>query len=290
MPEQIDYPEDLGLDYREPAIAAPAMPGPAPMPVAAPGATAVTAPGGFLSREEADQRAVMRRLQYGIADLPLAEAEQAVSTALKFQAVRGYQKDLQEGKSASEALARWAPIMFTQPKAATLGQAASLIRAQAPTEKYMDIGGVGYMMKGGKATPLTTKVTPPKPVPLQMPVNPDDPFGGHLTIPLEPTDPLVKSTIERARKGPTPPPPEPPGFFSRLFGTKPAAQAPAPAQAPAVAPARVPTPAPAPAVVPTPRPVIGKPSTPGEKLAAARELRKLHPDWSKQRILDEVNR
>lgn len=292
MPEQFDYPDDLGQDYREPSIAAPTTAAaPVQVPVAAPGRVPVTSP--FLSPEEAQQRTVMRRLQAGVSDLPLAEAEQAVSTAIKFQAVRGYQKDLQEGKSSAEALARWAPLMFTQPKAGTLGQAASMVRAQAPTEKYMDIGGVGYEFRGGKATALTPpKVTPPKTISMQVPINPDDPFGGHVTIPLQPEDPLVKSTLERARKGPTTPPPEPPGFFDRLFGRTPAPAA-APVPAPVTTPAPTPPPAPAPRPVTPPvvaRPAAAKPTTPGEKLLAARELRRLHPDWSKQRILEEVNR
>lgn len=290
MPEQFDYPDDLGQDYREPSIVAPTAATPVQVPVAAPGRAPITTP--FLSPEEAQQRTVMRRLQAGVSDLPLAEAEQAVSTAIKFQAVRGYQKDLQEGKSSAEALARWAPLMFTAPKAGTLGQAASMVRAQAPTEKYMDIGGVGYEFKGGKATPLTPpKVTPPKTFSMQVPINPDDPFGGHVTIPLQPEDPLVKSTLERARKGPTPPPPEPPGFFDRLFGRTPAPAAPAPAVVPPP-----PVAAPAPAAAPTRVPVrvyeapTPRPRTAQQKLDVARELRRLHPDWSKQRILEEVNR
>lgn len=283
-----DY-RDPPLDYRSPTVLPPpaAAPLPAPATVAAPGAAPVVPPQaqmGFLSPEEAEQRTTMRRLQYAIQDLPLDEAEKAVSAALKFQAVRGYQKDLAEGKSATEALARWAPIMFTQPKAANLGQAASMVRAsRAGDEKYMDIGGVGYMFKGGKATALTPpKVVPPKSTSLVIPANPEDPFGGgHVTIPLEPGDPLVKGALERARKGPAPAPPAPPGLFTkaawpRLFGPQPTNAE--PATLPTVA-----APAPAPAAA-------AKPSTPQEKLDAAKALRRLHPDWTKQQIIDAVNR
>lgn len=285
MPNGYDETEDLGQDYREPSVVAPVVAAPPRAAVAAPGGTAIAPPPAaspFLSPSQAAQQETMRRLQYQVRDLPLAEAEQAVSTALKFQAIRGYQKDLQAGVTAPEALARWAPIMFSQPKAGTLGQAASLVRAGTPQEKYMDIGGVGYRMKGGTATPLTPpKVVPPKPTTLTMPTDPNDPFGGRVSIPLDPKDPLVQATVERARRGPEPPAPEPPGLFERIFGRKTAA-------APAPTPGMI-TP-PAPAVAPAPVAAAPRPRTAQEKLDAARALRKQHPDWTKQRILDEVNR
>lgn len=287
MPNGIDYDtEDLGQDYREPPIVAPPVSAPVRPVITAPSAPTVapsaqTSP--FLSPADAAQQETMRRLQYQVRDLPLAEAEQAVSTALKFQAIRGYQKDLQNGVSAPEALTRWAPIMFSQPKAGTLGQAASLVRAGTPQEKYMDIGGVGYWVKGGKATPLTPPKAPPvKPISLTVPTDPNDPFGGRVSIPLDKEDPLVKQTLERARRGPPPAEPEPPGLFERIFGRKtpaaPAAPAPAVVTPPAVTP-------PAPPVRPA-----AKPRTAQEKLDAARELRKQHPDWTKKQILDAVNR
>lgn len=283
MPNGYDETEDLGQDYREPSVVAPVVAAPPRAAVAAPGGTAIAPPPAaspFLSPSQAAQQETMRRLQYQVRDLPLAEAEQAVSTALKFQAIRGYQKDLQAGVTAPEALARWAPIMFSQPKAGTLGQAASMVRAGTPQEKYMDIGGVGYQMKDGKAIPLTTKAPTVKPITLTVPTDPADPFAGRVSIPLDKEDPLVKATLERARKGPVPPEVDDRSFFEKLFGRK---TAPAPA-------------APAPAVVTPPvaapvRPVAAtKPRTAQEKLDAARALRKLHPEWTKQRILDEVNR
>lgn len=290
MSPLMDEETDLGQDYREP-IAPPQQTTAAPATfVAPPGRAPILPPAsnsGFLSPDEAARQTSMRKLQYAIADLPLAEAEQAVSAALKFQAVRGYQQDLARGVSANEALAKWAPIMFTAPKAGNLAGAASLVRATRPeAEKYMDIGGVGYQMKGGKATPLT----PPKPekkktIPMVLPADPENPLtGGHITIPLDENDPMVKKAIDRARSGPPPVPPQEPGFVDRLINRFTGRTPP-----PGPAPSSAPVPAPAPAVT-APSPIrAAKPQTPEEKLAAAKALRQQHPDWSKKQILDAVN-
>ena len=98
-----------------------------------------------------------------VRDLPLDQAEAAVSSALKFQAIRGYQRDLQEGKSPAEALTKWAPIMFTAPKAGNLGQAAALARqAQATKPMIRDVAGQLIRVNpDGTTTPLT----PPKRIP-----------------------------------------------------------------------------------------------------------------------------
>lgn len=281
----MDEDTDLGQDYREPIASPQVAPTPARF-VAPPGRAPLVPPpsvSGFLSPEEANRQTQMRKLQYAVADLPLAEAEQAVSAALKFQAVRGYQQDLARGVTPNEALAKWAPIMFTAPKAGNLAGAASLVRATRPeAEKYMDIGGVGYQMKGGKATALT----PPKPekkktIPMVLPADPENPLtGGHITVQLDENDPMVKRTMERARSGPPPAPVQEPGLleraFNRLTGKTPA-PGPAPSSAPEI-------------TAPTPSPLrTAKPQTPEEKLAAARALRQQHPDWTKKQILDAVN-
>lgn len=269
MPLTADEEVDLGQDYREPGVTAPQVTAAVQTPVAPPGAAPIAPPrpSPFLSPEEAANREQMRRVQYQTADLPLAQAEQAVATAMKFQAIRGYQRDLANGMPAAEALAKHAPMMFAQPKAGTLGQAASMVRASRPApEKYMDIGGVGYQMTGGKAIPLTApKPVKEKTVPLVIPADPENPLtGGHVTVQLAPDDPLVKKTLERARTGPPAPPPEPPGLFERIFGGGKAA-------------------------VPAPAELPGKPVTPQQKVDAAKALRKLHPDWTKKQILDAVN-
>jgi hypothetical protein len=248
MDEQTEQ-VDEGQDYREP-IAAPQQVAQVRAPVVtAPGGMAVAPPAGyrspFLSDEEAQQQTQMRKLQYAVQDLPLAEAEKAVSTAMKFQAIRGYQRELANGTPAHEALAKWAPMMFAQPKAATLGQAASMVRATTPQDKYMDIGGVGYQMKGGVATPLTPpKAVKAKTIPLVLPADPENPMaGGHVTIQLPEDDPLVKKALERARTG-APPTPAPKTAWQNIKeafggGSTPAQPVPPPGPAPSSAPAPV---------------------------------------------------
>lgn len=91
------------------------------------------------------------------ANMPIAQAEESVAAALRFQAVRQYQQDIAAGKSPAEALARSAPLMFYGPKN-TLGTAAAFMRASG-NQRPIDIGGVGY--KQGPDGSLIP-VTPPK--------------------------------------------------------------------------------------------------------------------------------
>lgn len=57
-------------------------------------------------------------IQGAFASMPMREAERAVSAAIQFQGMRGYQQSLQAGESAETALARWAPLMFYSHPAA----------------------------------------------------------------------------------------------------------------------------------------------------------------------------
>jgi len=86
----------------------------------------------LLTPEQASQREMWRRLQYATADQPIAQTEQAVAAALRFQAQRQYQQDLAAGTAPAEALAKVAPLLFGGPKQGNLGQAASFIRATTP--------------------------------------------------------------------------------------------------------------------------------------------------------------
>jgi hypothetical protein len=96
-----------------------------------------------------------------VRDLPIDQAASAVSTALKFQGIRGYQRDLEAGKSPAEALAKWAPIMFTAPKEGNLGQAAALARTARPaTPMIRDVAGQLIRVNPDGTT---TALTPPKP-------------------------------------------------------------------------------------------------------------------------------
>lgn len=164
--DQID--QDARPDFSTPQprqVVAPPMVAPRPTAMVAPPGVAPIAPPALnpavgYNPNQVAQDIEMRKMLLNMGDAPIAQAEAAVSTALKFQAVRGYQKDLAGGMAPNEALARWAPIMFTQPKASTLGQAGSFIKNTTPVvPKPMDIGGRGYLFD--PKTRTMTAVTPP---------------------------------------------------------------------------------------------------------------------------------
>jgi len=153
-----------------PAVVAPPPVAAAPtLPVAAPGVAPVTAPYNPAPNYNpalVGQDIAMQRMLRSMGDAPIAEAEAAVATALKFQATRGYQRDLANGVSPAEALTKWAPMMFTAPKASNLGQAAALVRAgRGGPDKVMDIGGQGFLYdpstKSMKALTPAKVVAPP---------------------------------------------------------------------------------------------------------------------------------
>lgn len=112
-----------------PPIAAPPPPQNIIMrgPVTAPNTTPIQLP----TQQQAANDFQMRRLSYQTADLPIDQAEAAYHAALRYQGQRQYQQDLQSGMTASEALAKSAPLMFSNPKA-NVGEAAALLRAIAP--------------------------------------------------------------------------------------------------------------------------------------------------------------
>lgn len=45
-------------------------------------------------------------------EMPIAEAQKAIAAAQQFQAMRGYQADLDKGTAPDQAFMRWAPVMF----------------------------------------------------------------------------------------------------------------------------------------------------------------------------------
>lgn len=71
-------------------------------------------------------------IQGAFQSMPMREAERAVSAAIQFQGMRGYQQSLQAGESAETALARWAPLMFYSHPAAVSTTMRSM-RAPAMT-------------------------------------------------------------------------------------------------------------------------------------------------------------
>jgi len=74
--------------------------------------------------------------------------------------MRGYQADLQAGKPPADALAKWAPLMFTAPKEATLGQAATMVRnVRPPAPVIRTANGQIFQVGTNGAVPLTPPVT-----------------------------------------------------------------------------------------------------------------------------------
>lgn len=136
---QIDETQDTAQPVRT-IMPPPPIAASAPPMVAAPGARSIIDP-NIRSRME------MART---MSAFPLDQAQQAVNTAIRFQAQRGYQQDVQNGKPAAEALMKWAPMLSNGPRGTELGQAASFIRATAPTvPKPVNVGGVLYNIAPG---------------------------------------------------------------------------------------------------------------------------------------------
>lgn len=131
--------------------------GAAPVPVMPPTGPRVTAPGGL--------GPMLQQMRIQTKDMPTEQANQAVAAALKFQGMRGYQNDLQAGKSPSEALAKWAPIILSGPKETTMSGMASMIKATSQEPTFRNASGVLYRIgPDGKAI----AITPPRPVPTSV--------------------------------------------------------------------------------------------------------------------------
>lgn len=134
--------------------------GAAPVPVMPPTGPRVRAPNGPTELDYALEMARQKTV-----GMPTEQANQAVAAALKFQGMRGYQNDLQAGKSPSEALAKWAPIILSGPKESTMSGYASMIKATSQEPTLRNASGVLYRIgPDGKAI----AITPPRPVPTSV--------------------------------------------------------------------------------------------------------------------------
>src|SRR5262249_35794971 len=137
-----------GIDYAPPVAAPAAAPTPPPGLTVTP-VTQMRGPqppsdprADLIRRQTAANNQLWQNLQRKVGNLPIAQAEAAVGAAMRFQGQRQYQMDLGAGVPPAEALARSAPMMFWQPRSASLGQAASFIRATTPTSpKIHNAGG-----------------------------------------------------------------------------------------------------------------------------------------------------
>jgi hypothetical protein len=125
-----------------------------------------------LIRGASQQDIDMAHMERSLANVPIAQAQAAIAAATQYQAQRGYQQDIQNGKDPGEALARWAPMMFGKTPAA-MGGAASLIKATRPEPKYEFAPGdvtagrpAAWVQQGGRGKPITIpgSAIPPGPI------------------------------------------------------------------------------------------------------------------------------
>lgn len=92
-------------------------------------------------------RSFVNRLQ-----VPMAEADQAVEMAMRFQGMRGYQRDLQSGMSSTNAMMKWAPFMMPNPRQASMSGAAALMRSAAVPKIVAPTATTpGYVSQPGQA-------------------------------------------------------------------------------------------------------------------------------------------
>lgn len=76
-------------------------------------------------------------VQSRVANLPLDQAQKAMVAAMKFQGQRGYQADLAAGKSAGEALAKWAPMLFYDRPATFAPAVRQAFTPQRPASRWV---------------------------------------------------------------------------------------------------------------------------------------------------------
>jgi len=166
MPELLDSDVDQAqpVDETPPLPVRPPVLPPA-VPRSASGAPLVTPPTSVQWTNAAQPQVPgTGNLQQQLSNMPIDQAAAAYSAALKFQAVRGYQDDLKSGKAPAEALAKWAPMMFTAPKEGTLAGAASMMRASQPMVR--NAGGQLFRIgPTGTANPIS----PGRPAPVTRP-------------------------------------------------------------------------------------------------------------------------
>lgn len=147
------YSNLVSAPTQAPAPVPAPTPAPAPAPAVqpapvTPAPVAATLPPGPNPAQQ-QNAAMWNRISRQFGTLPLSQAETAVSAALRFNALRGYQDDIASGKTPAEALGKWAPLLYAGPKMGTIGQAGSLVRAERTPlvtgPRPMNIGGRAYL-------------------------------------------------------------------------------------------------------------------------------------------------
>lgn len=116
-----------------------------------------------------------QQIERAYQNLPLAQAEQAITAATQYQGVRTYQRLLDQGVPAAEALQKAGPMMFfSGSRGAGLSGAAAMLRQSEPKPEYQfvpgtDVAPATFQAPGQKpvvvnrsALPLAEKDIAPK--------------------------------------------------------------------------------------------------------------------------------
>ena len=232
----------------------------------------------------ADQVALQQR---NATQLPIEEAQKAVEAATKFQAQRGYQKDLQGGMSPTDAMAKWGPVLFSGSKS-NAGMGA-MMRSSQPVLR--NVGGGLYRV--------------PSSGPAQLVVPPRDKGSTWSWQDKEDYTAASRRFSEMSKESATKSLSDPTPMRRQMLSDKAIMDALSKKYSPstgavnspgATPPGNAPALSPASASVPSAiRPPSGAPAAPPQQAAPgktrvdrAKELRKEHPDWSKDKIIDQV--
>jgi len=88
-------------------------------------------------KQQEEQEFEMKKLQSQLQGLPFDQAQRATVAAMKLQGQRGYQSDLNAGKPAHEALAKWAPMMFYDRPQTFAGALRTSFTAPKPAPQWV---------------------------------------------------------------------------------------------------------------------------------------------------------
>jgi hypothetical protein len=226
----------------------------------------------------ADQDWQMRKLQEQLQGLPYEQAQRATVAAMKMQGQRGYQADLAAGKPAHEALAKWAPMLFSDRPQTFAGAVRQSFTPQKPPARWVPpdpaTGAPGHFESstGTIHLPPTVKPAPTEKLD-QLTAFDLHSKAGAVTAAQRAVSAAVASGNEEAaadaRKALKTASDDYSSFRKGLVKT--------------------PTAAPTTQTVTAPPGATIKAGSPESKLQRARELRKQHPNWSKKQIIDAVS-
>jgi len=124
------------------------------------GPNAMAASRYFAAHRPGDTQAAMT--QAGLAgdiNAPAEQQEAAIQAAVKFQGQSGYNRDISGGMPASEAMAKWGPMLFAPGSPGAM----SAMKMQQP--QIRNIGGkLVRIMSNGTAKPINVpgQVSPPQ--------------------------------------------------------------------------------------------------------------------------------